>query len=105
MTLRFAQPTDGRAGGQTGSDERPDRIPRWRTVNITPVERVGRIVIGGAATVAGVILLTGTGSALTIILEALLVLSGLDLLVTGALGHCPLYRKLGYVPQSLRSPR
>jgi hypothetical protein len=22
----------------------------------------------------------------------------LDLIVTGALGHCPLYRKLGYTP-------
>jgi hypothetical protein len=26
-----------------------------------------------------------------------------DLAITGALGHCPLYNKLGYVPKSLRS--
>jgi hypothetical protein len=37
-------------------------------------------------------------------LEIVLVLAGLDLVVTGALGHCPLYQKLGYVPQSLRRP-
>jgi hypothetical protein len=28
--------------------------------------------------------------------------AGADLLVTGALGHCPLYQKLGYIPTSLR---
>ena len=33
-----------------------------------------------------------------------LVLTGLDLVVTGALSHCPQYRKLGYVPPSLRNP-
>ena len=45
------------------------------TVNITPTERVGRA----------------------------LVLAGVDLIVTGALGHCPPYHKLGYTPPSLRS--
>jgi hypothetical protein len=39
------------------------------------------------------------------VLEALLVAAGLDLAVTGVLGHCPPYRKLGYLPRSLRSPR
>jgi hypothetical protein len=39
-----------------------------------------------------------------VVLEVLLVVAGLDLMVTGALGHCPLYRKLGYVPPSLRRP-
>jgi len=28
--------------------------------------------------------------------------ASLDLVVTGVVGHCPLYRKLGYTPQSLR---
>jgi hypothetical protein len=36
------------------------------------------------------------------VFEVLLVAAGLDLVVTGALGHCPLYRKLGHVPTSLR---
>jgi len=31
-------------------------------------------------------------------------LAGLDLIVTGVLGHCPLYTRLGYVPPSLRRP-
>lgn len=74
------------------------------TINITPLERAGRVVIGAAGAIAGLVMLASAGSALAIALEVLLVLAGLDLLVTGALGHCPLYRKLGYVPPSLRRP-
>jgi hypothetical protein len=74
-------------------------------VNITPAERAGRIAVGLAAIVAGIVLLAGARSALTVMLEALLVAAGLDLTVTGALGHCPLYAKLGYLPKSLREPR
>jgi hypothetical protein len=58
-------------------------------VNITPAERAGRIVVGLAAVIAGIVL----------------VAAGLDLAVTGALGHCPLYAKLGYLPRSLRKGR
>jgi hypothetical protein len=83
----------------------PRRTPNWRTVNITPAERAGRIVLGVAAVVAGVFLLTSAGSALAVILEVLLIAAGLDLAITGALGHCPLYAKLGYTPKSMRSPR
>ena len=74
-------------------------------VNITPGERAGRIVLGIAATIAAIVLLTGAGSALAVILEVLLAAAGLDLIVTGALGHCPLYQKLGFVPSSMRSDR
>lgn len=70
-------------------------------INITPIERAGRIAMGGAAAIVGVVLLASAGGVLAIVLETLLVLAGLDLVVTGALGHCPLYRKLGYVPSSL----
>ena len=76
----------------------------WRrpSVNITPLERWGRVVVGTAGVVAGALLLTTAGNAVVIVLEILLILAGLDLVVTGALGHCPLYSKLGYVPKSLR---
>ncbi len=73
-------------------------------VNITPVERVGRILVGLVGVVGGVVLLASASGALVGGLEILLVLAGLDLVVTGALGHCPLYRKLGHVPPSLRRP-
>jgi len=81
------------------------RVPTWRTVNISRTERAGRILIGLAAIIAGVLLLTSAGSVLAVVLELLLVAAGLDLLITGTTGHCPLYQKLGHVPKSLRSTR
>lgn len=86
----------------TQADAGHGRTPSWRTVNITPAERWGRVLLGTLGAVAGVALLTGASSALAVLLELLLVLAGLDLLVTGALGHCPLYQRLGYTPSSLK---
>jgi hypothetical protein len=73
-------------------------------VNITPVERFGRITVGALTAAFGVLLVTSASSLFAVMLEFLLILAGLDLVVTGALGHCPLYQKLGYVPPSLRGP-
>jgi hypothetical protein len=73
-------------------------------VNITHAERAGRIVVGLVGAGAGIALLGSASGALLVVLELLLVLAGLDLIVTGALGHCPLYRKLGYTPPSLSGP-
>jgi hypothetical protein len=78
---------------------------RRRTINITPAERAGRILIGAAAVVAAFVLLTSAGSILALVLEVLLAAAGVDLVVTGALGHCPLYQQLGYKPSSIRSAR
>ena len=75
---------------------------RWK-VNITAAERVGRILLGLVGAVGGILLLAGSPTALATVLEVLLVLAGLDLVVTGATGHCPLYQRLGYLPRSLRS--
>jgi hypothetical protein len=72
------------------------------TVNITPAERIARVVVGTLAAIVGVVLLTGATSGIAVLLDGLLVLAGLDLVVTGALGHCPLYAKLGHVPASLK---
>ncbi len=77
---------------------------RRPVVNITPRERAGRILVGLSATVAGLVLLASATAAGVVALEILLVLAGLDLAVTGALGHCPLYQRLGHVPPSLRRP-
>jgi hypothetical protein len=90
----------------TQSLHAPAGRPRGRlAVNITPPERFGRIVLGAAAAFAAVVLLASAGSILAVVLELLLLAAGVDLVVTGALGHCPLYQKLGFVPRSLRSPR
>ena len=77
-------------------------LSTWRTVNISVAERVGRAAIGVAAIIAGGVLLAAAPSALAVVLELLLVVAGLDMVVTGATGHCPLYQKLGHVPRSLR---
>lgn len=73
------------------------------TINITPAERIGRVAAGIAGTAAGLLLLGAASGATAVVLELLLVVAGLDLVLTGALGHCSLYRRLGYVPSSLRS--
>ena len=83
---------------------RPRHSP-WRTINISRGERVGRILIGFAAAVAGIVLLTSAGSVVAVVLEVALIAAGLDLVITGATGHCPLYSKLGHVPKSLRGAR
>ena len=77
---------------------------RRPSVNLSGAERAGRILLGGLGVAVGVVLLASASAAWVIVLEVLLVLAGLDLVVTGALGHCPLYQKLGHVPKSLRRP-
>jgi hypothetical protein len=77
---------------------------RW-SINLTPAERTARIMIGGAGAVVGIVLLIGATSTVAVALELLLVLAGLDLVVTSALGHCPLYAKIGHVPAPLKGGR
>lgn len=84
---------------------RPDANQRRFSLNITPAERIGRVGLGGAATLAGIVLIAGAGSTIVVILAAVLAVAGLDLVVTGATGHCPLYQKIGFVPRSMRGVR
>lgn len=72
------------------------------TVNISPLERAARIGLGLVGVIGAVALLIGSSELVTVVLAVLLGATGLDLMVTGALGHCPLYAKLGHVPASLR---
>ena len=97
-TIQEKRPVQDAQARQEGTAHAPRRL----SINITPTERVGRIVLGGLAAFVGALLLTSAGSALAVILEVLLIASGLDLVITGALGHCPSYGKLGYTPASLR---
>ncbi len=76
---------------------------RRLSVNITTAERVSRVVLGLGAMISAIVLLTSAGSMLAVVLEFLLLGAGLDLVITGALGHCPLYQKLGHVPIPPRS--
>lgn len=75
---------------------------RRPAINITPRERVGRVGLGGAGVLVGALLLVSASGGVAVVLELLLVLAGVDLVVTGVLGFCPLYKKLGHIPPSLR---
>ena len=79
----------------------PARDRRRWAVNISTGERWARVVAGAAAVVGGALLFTRSGSVVAIILVLLLVAAGVDLIVTGATGHCPLYQRLGHVPRSV----
>lgn len=74
---------------------------RRPTVNITPLERAGRVTVGLLGVVGGIVLLGSASATGVVVVEVLLVLAGLDMIVTGALGHCPLYARLGRRPPSL----
>jgi len=73
-----------------------------RIVNIDPAERLARITVGVGVAIIGILLLSTTGSVLATMPAGLPVLAGLDLLITGALGHSPVYTKLGHTPRSQR---
>lgn len=74
-------------------------------INITPAERLARVAIGLGGAIAGGWLLTSASGVGLVVMEVALVLSGLDLVITGALGFCPLYRLLGHAPRSPREVR
>jgi hypothetical protein len=71
-------------------------------INLSPGERLARIVAGAAGAVAGTLLLLSAGGPAVVVIEVALLLAGLDLVVTGALGFCPLYHRLGRVPRGAR---
>ncbi len=101
-TTRHHIPKDSSAGPDTSQ---PGTFHLHRpSINITPLERFGRVVLGLAAIVVAAVLLASAGAVLAAVLEVLLLAAGLDLAVTGGLGHCPLYAKLGHLPASLRRP-
>ena len=73
-----------------------------RTVNLSPSERTGRILVGFMGVAAGTVLVAQASTVLAAVLWSLLIVAGLDLVVTGTRGYCPLYARLGYTPRSLR---
>ena len=99
------KPLDGPSATSISHGAHASRRFSIPTINITPVERFGRVALGALGALAGAILLMSAGSVVAVVLEVLLIAAGLDLVITGALGHCPLYGKLGYTPTSLRRPQ
>ncbi|MEP7192974.1 MAG: DUF2892 domain-containing protein [Actinomycetota bacterium] len=67
-----------------------------------PWARTGKGMSCPWGTAGGILLLVASPTALFGTLELLFVLAGLDLVVTGMIGHCPMDKKLGHMPRSMR---
>lgn len=67
-----------------------------RKRNVGTIERVIRVALGGALAIWAVVLLLGGGAMIWLLLDAALIALGVDFLVTGIRGYCPLYNLLGW---------
>ena len=68
-----------------------------REQNVGTLERLLRVVGGGLATLIGLaFLLAGPASLIWGVAYSALALLGLDFVVTGFTGYCPLYQRLGW---------
>lgn len=64
--------------------------------NLGAIERVIRIIGGGAAAIVGIALfIAGPANVFIGLALVALTLIGLDFLFTGVTGYCPLYHRLG----------
>lgn len=71
---------------------------RWRAKvkNVGPIERVLRVALGGALAAWSLWLLAGGGALVWVLLYIALAALGIDFVVTGLRGYCPLYKWLGW---------
>jgi hypothetical protein len=72
--------------------------------NVGPVERGIRVIGGSLAAIVGLILFLQILASLLVGLAGIvLVLLGLDFVVTGITGYCPLYHRLGWSTNPVKS--
>ena len=64
--------------------------------NLGTVERVLRVLLGGALAIWALLLLLGAGALVRVLLDVALIALGVDFVVTGIRGYCPLYKRLGW---------
>lgn len=64
--------------------------------NLGTIERVLRVLLGGALAVWALSLLLGGGALGWQLLRVALIALGVDFVVTGIRGYCPLYKRLGW---------
>lgn len=74
--------------------------------NVGTIERSLRVLGGGLAAIGGLYLLLPSPASIGAgVLGVALVLLGLDFVVTGARGYCPLYRRLGWSTARVQDSR
>lgn len=67
-----------------------------RKTNVGMTERAIRVALGGSLAIWAVALLLGGGPWLRLLLYVALLALGVDFVVTGIRGYCPLYNWLGW---------
>lgn len=63
--------------------------------NVGTIERGVRVALGGALAIWAVVLLFGGGGLIWLLVYVALIALGVDFVVTGIRGYCPLYNLLG----------
>ena len=64
--------------------------------NLGTIERMLRVVLGGALAIWALALFVGGNGLTWKLLYVALIALGLDFVVTGIRGYCPLYKRLGW---------
>ena len=73
-----------------------------QSMNLDDAERTLRMAVGWTAWIVGLILVAAGGNATRISAGAILSMTGTAVFLTGYLGRCPVYRRLGRNHRSLR---
>ena len=82
-----------------------ESIQATHTKNLGTIERVLRVLLGGALAVWAMSLLLFLGSDILVwrLLYVALIALGADFVVTGIRGYCPLYKRLGWSTARLQT--
>lgn len=64
--------------------------------NVGTIERAVRVALGGGLTIWALVLLFGGAGLIWLLVDVALVALGVDFVVTGIRGYCPLYNLLGW---------
>ena len=73
-----------------------------RPINVDEPERTLRMAMGWTTGFIGLVLVGAQGSAVSVTVGAILAVVGWTFFVTGFLGRCPVYRRLGRTSRTLR---
>ena len=83
--------------GLASSERFKERNAGVMKKNVGMIERVLRVALGGTLAIWFLVQLFSGGAGLIyVLLQIALVLLGVDFVVTGVLGYCPLYNRLGW---------
>jgi hypothetical protein len=78
------------------SFEREEWVIGANMKNLGTIERVLRVSLGGALAIWALALLFDGGGLIWLLLYGALIALGVDFVVTGIRGYCPLYNRLGW---------